>query len=86
MASIGRFPEFTGEARAADGATIGFLSHHKRHATRPVRSGSRPSGPVSRFLGASTTLTDAMASLSGPLLPRNRDTGSYECHMLDSVH
>ena len=28
----------------------------------------------------------ATASLSGTVLPRNQDTGSYGCHMLDSTH
>ena len=60
--------------------------HHKRRATQPVRAGNRPSGPISRLLDASTTLTDATASLSGPLLPRNRDTGSYGYQVLDSIH
>jgi hypothetical protein len=82
MVPIGRFPEFTGKARDAPWCP----SHHKRRATQPVRSGSRPVGPVSRLFGASTTLTDAQASLSGPLLPRSRDTGSYGYHMLDFIH
>ena len=29
---------------------------------------------------------DATASLSGSLLPRNRDPGPYGYHMLDSIH
>jgi hypothetical protein len=46
-----------------------------------VSSGSRPSGRVYQLPGASKTLTDAQASLSGPLLP-----GSYGYHMLDSIY
>jgi len=86
MVPIRRLPEFT--RQGADCAAM--LSHRKRDATRPVGSGSRPSGPVSRFLRASKTLDDAQwrhgASPAGPLLPRNRDTGSYGHHMLDSIH
>jgi hypothetical protein len=86
MMPIRRLPEFT--RRGARCAVM--PSHHKRRATRPVGSGSRPSGPVSRLLGASRTLDDAQwrhgASPAGPLLPRNRDTGSYGYHMLDFIH
>ena len=47
---------------------------------------SRRMGTVSRLLGASKTLDDALASPAGLLLPRNRDTGSYGYHLLDSIH
>ena len=43
-------------------------------------------GAVSGIFGASRPLTDAKASLSGPLLPRNPDTGFYGYHMLNSIH
>ncbi len=45
-----------------------MLAHHKRRATAPGDSESRPSGRVIRFLGASGTLVDA-AGIAGGRLP-----------------
>ena len=63
-----------------------MLVHRKLCATQPVISRRRPAGPVSRSLGASKALSDTKASPAGLLLPRNRDTGSYGYHKLDSFH
>jgi hypothetical protein len=72
MAPLRRLPELV--RKGARCAVMG--AHHKRRATRPAGSGSRPSGPISRLLGASSILGDGPASPAGALLPRNRDMGS----------
>ena len=50
--------------------------HHKRRATRPVISRSRPAGHISRSPGVSNALADAPTSPASALLPGNRETGS----------
>ena len=64
----------------------GDAVHHKRRETHPVGLGSRRRNTLSRLLGASNWLDDALASPAGALLPRNRDMGSYEYPMLDFIH
>ncbi len=79
---IGRLCEFVrlGAARAA------MPSHRQRGATTRAGSQSRPMGRLSRFLGASTALADALASPSRAFPPRKRDRRSYGHPMLDFYH
>ncbi len=82
MVPIGRLSEFV---RRGAGRAVMPL-HHKRGATTQAGSESRPMGRLSRFLGASSALTDATASPPHAFLPKKRDRRSYGYHMLDSYH
>ncbi len=42
-----------------------MLEHYKHRVTRPAGLGSRPVGPISRLLGASSTLDDAISIAGG---------------------
>jgi len=72
MTAIRQLPKFTGQA--PDAPRCGAI------ASIGQRS------PLSRLLDASNALDDGTASPAGALLPRNRDRGSYGCHMLDHIH
>ena len=52
-------------------------AHHQHRATRPAGLVSRPQGPHSRLLAASSALDDAPTSSAGALLSRSRECGSY---------
>ena len=59
---IRRLPKFIRKVARC----VVMLAHHKHRATHPVGLGSRPSGPISRLLGASSPLADGPASPGGP--------------------
>ena len=81
MVPIGRLPEFTGKTRDVPWCNpTTSIAQRDRCAREAALWVPYPGFSVP------TALTDATASLSGPLLPRNRDTGSYGYHMLNSIH
>jgi hypothetical protein len=63
-----------------------MLEHHKRRATTPGGLEDRPTGRVSRPLGASDALDDGWPSPAPALLPRERETRSYGYHMSEPEH
>ena len=82
MVPIRRPSEF---ARLGAWGTV-MLEYHKRRATTPGGSESRPTGRVSRSLGASDALDDGSPSPARVLLPRERETRSYGHHMSEPEH
>ncbi len=70
----------------AAGASPVYRSRGDTPLVPPGASQDRPSGRVSRSLGASGTLADGSASPARPLLPRKRETRSYDTRIRASEY